>query len=207
MTLYKVRIMKKVAIVTADSLDSRSFIWDEVTNHFKAKINSLSINKVTQETDGLCVIGEGDTVVESFNNPFRRRFIDNVVDLPHFKMYLGSGEDSKLRIDFKNFVGVIDYFQVAANNSDGFRSYMYNVEANSSRIVDLGMNVRISYVYDSRIVVMEVLKAYDYGRDSEGFDQDSEGFVDVLINANVNDFNNLPIIDGPGLNIPPIIMA
>ena len=199
MTLYKVRIMKKVAIVTADSLDSRSFIWDEVTNHFKAKINSLSINKVTQETDGLCVIGEGDTVVESLNSPFRRRFIDNVVDLPHFKMYLGSGEDSNLRIVFKNFVGVIDYFQVAANNSDGFISYMPNVEANSSHTVDLGTNVRISYAYNSRIMVMEVFKAYDS-------EQGNEGFVDVLINANVNDFNNLPIIDGPDLSDPPMIL-
>lgn len=200
MTLYKVRIMKKVAIVTADSLDSRSFIWDEVTNHFKAKISSLSIDKVTQETDGLCVIGGGDTVVESINNPFRRRFINSAVDLPHFTMYLGGGEDPNLYIDFKDFVGVIDYFQVAANNSDGFRSYMQNVEANSNHTVDLGMNVRISYVYDSRIMVMEVFKAYDYG-------QDSEGFVDVLINANVNDFNNLPLIDGIVPNKPPIILA
>lgn len=179
--------MKRVAIVTADSLDSRSFIWDEVTNYFKAKINSLSDNKVTQEADGLCVIGEGDAVVESFNNPFRRRFIDNAVDLPHFKMYLGGGEDLNLYIDFKDFTGVIDYFQIVANNSDGLNNYMQNVEANSSYTVELGMNVRISYVYGDHIMVMEVFKAHDYG-------QDTEGFVDVLIDANVNDFNNLPSI-------------
>lgn len=186
--------MKRVAIVTANSLDSRSFIWDEVTKHFRAKISSFSGNKVTQEEDGLCVIGSGEDAVESYNNPFRRRFVDNTVDLPLFKMFLGGGEDSNLYIDFKNFTGVIDYFQINANNSDGLGNDMQDVEANSSYTVDLGMNVRISYVYGDRIMVMEVFKAHDYGQS-----QDTEGFVDVLIDANVNDFNNLPsIVEMPG---------
>lgn len=177
--------MKRVAIVTANSLDSRSFIWDEVTKHFRAKISSFSGNKVTQEEDGLCVIGSGEDAVESYNNPFRRRFVDNTVDLPLFKMFLGGGDDLNLRIAFKDFDGTIEQFNVAANASDGQRTFLMNVEANSSRTIGIGMNVRISYIYANRIMVMEVFKAHDYG-------QDTEGFVDVLIDADINDFNNLP---------------
>lgn len=178
--------MKRVAIVTANSLDSRSFIWNEVTKHFRAKISSFSENKVTQEPDGLCVISEGgEPVVESYNNPYRRRFVDNTVDLPLFKMSLGSGEDLNLYINFKDFDGTIKQFSVIANTSDGLSTHMFDVGANSFRKIEIGMNVRISYIHANRIMVMEVFKAFDNG-------QDTEGFVDILIDADINDFNYLP---------------
>lgn len=184
--------MKRVAIVTANSLDSRSFIWNEVTKHFRAKISSFSENKVTQEEDGLCVISEssGD-VVESYNNPYRRRFKNNdAVDLPHFKIILGVGEDPNLYLHFKDFAGTIKQLNVDANTSDGQSTFLFDVEANSNHKIQIGTNVRISYIHANRIMVMEVFKAFDSTQDTDG--QDTEGFVDVLIDADINDFNNLP---------------
>lgn len=179
--------MKRVAIVTADSLNSRSFIWDEVTKNFRAKLSLFSGNKVTQEEDGLCVISEGggDTV-ESYNNPYRRRFKNNdAVDLPHFKIILGVGEDPNLYLHFKDFAGTIKQLNVDANTSDGQSTSLFDVEANSNHKIQIGTNVRISYIHNDRIMVMEVFKAFDNG-------EDTEGFVDVLIDADIGNFNNLP---------------
>ena len=188
--------MKRVAIVTANSLDSRSFIWDEVTKHFRAKISSFSENKVTQEPDGLCVISEGgEDVVESYNNPYRRRFKDNAVDLPLFKMILDGGEDPSLYLHFKNFAGTIEHLNVTANTSDSQSTFMFDVKANSIHKIQIGTNVRISYVHDTRIMVMEVFKAFENG-------QDTEGFVDILIDADINDFNNLPELFRTDVVIP-----
>ena len=169
--------MKKVAIVTPEALAPRSFLWDEVAERFKVRVNNVVENSLVQEEDGLYVFGDG-SVQPSANNVGRVRLSNGKFDLPHFTISLISGDETanieirpkvsinRLSIQKVMYPEVLidEYYQLGQGNTYRF-------------LVDT--TFRISHGYQDNIVVMDVFLIWGDPHD---------GFVDIIINAKTTDF-------------------
>lgn len=169
--------MKKVAIVTPEALAPRSFLWDEVVERFKVKINNVVENSLVQEEDGLYVFGDG-SVQPSTNNVRRVRLSNGKFDLPHFTISLIDGDETA-NILIKPKVDIDEL---------SFQKVMYpetqtrvRWELGQGNYYDFWVDTtfRIAYGYQDNIVVMDVFLIWDAPRD---------GFVDIIINAKTTDF-------------------
>lgn len=190
MTLYKVRIMKKVAIVTPEALKPRSFIWDQVAEAFRVKISNVLGNTVEEREDGLYIPKDEGATVESSNVMARRVAVDGVINLLHFDLRLDS-VDRKLRVDLKNIDGDIQFVtiinmanELSARWSTGSNNHtlaIYPEEANS---------FRCAYEYNGRIYVIDIFVMTNDG----SFDNLTYAFADVVINAKKSDFPLLSLI-------------
>ena len=171
--------MKKVAIVTPEALAPRSFIWDDVGERFKAKINNLIDNSLTQEEDGLCVLGDGGEVVETVNVLGRRAFVNGVVDLPHLGLEITPDNQYPLVLIPK--VNIPNLTLQILNDGSILTSYRSNMQSGQRNPLEVGTSCRITYKYAGSIVVVDVFLARVEG-------PTKYGFVDVLINAKAIDF-------------------
>ena len=185
--------MKKVAIVTPEALAPRSFLWDEVAERFKVKINNVVENSLVQEGDGLCVLGDGSEVVETVNLLERYVFTNDVVELPHLTLEITNNYLEPLRLTSK--VNIPTLTLQALINGEIWTTYRYTWGAGQPILIDVGTSCRIAYEYGGSVVVMDVFLALVEGP--------THGFVDILINARVEDF---PPVE-QGLIAPPPPMA
>lgn len=172
--------MKKVAIVTPEALAPSSFLWDEVAKRFKVKINNLGNTPVTQQEDGLCILGDVNNItVGPANELGRYIFTDGVVELPHFRLEIPTEGDPPLVFIPK--VAITEANFQCLNDGVFSSAIVYQMEPGQITPLELGTSCRIAYVYDEFVVVMDVFLAR-----IEGVTQ--FGFVDVLINARTADF-------------------
>lgn len=172
--------MKKVAIVTPEALAPRSFLWDEAAERFKVKINNLGDNPVTQQEDGLCILGDvNNLTVGPANELGRYIFTNGVVELPHFRLEIPT--ESVVPLVFIPKVGITEANFQCLNDGGIYSTTVYQMEPGQITSLELGTSCRIAYVYDEFVVVMDVFLARIEG--------DTQfGFVDVLINARTVDF-------------------
>ena len=175
--------MKKVAIVTPEALAPRSFIWDDVPEVFKVRVSESPSNTLTKETDGLYVFGDG-TVPVSPNVMSRHVFTDMVVNLPHFDLFLtnNSSGSAPLRLVTSTSIAELSIQGIVNNGTTGSR--FYELSSGSMRLLDTENSIRIAYLSNDRIVVMDVFMFPNLDSESTP----SEGFVDILINTKVSDF-------------------
>lgn len=183
--------MKKVAIVTPEALAPRSFLWDEVNERFKVRIDNLVENPITQEEDGLCVLGDGSEVVEPTNELGRYVFTNGVVELPHLRLEIVNNE---LVLTPKVNIPILT-LQLLENGVLS-TSHRYNVSAGQPSELGYITSCRIAYEYAGSVAVMDVFLVRIEG-------PTEYGFVDILINAKVEDF---PPVE-QGLISPPPPMA
>lgn len=183
--------MKKVAILTFDKLmESRSFFWDEVAANFKAKVSSIENNRVTLEEDGLCV--RAGEAVDRVNNSHMVRFVNNIAVLGDFKLQvIPADDDDPAHIDLSTvgYTGVITELNFLPNTSYP-KSTMYDLQPND--VINLGMSdtFRLDYLKDDRVVVMDIFLLRDYTKNYA--DGPIYGYVNVVIDALSEDFNNVP---------------
>ena len=170
--------MKKVAIVTPEALAPRSFIWDDVSERFKAKINNLIDNSILQEEDGLCILGDGSEAVETVNQLGRYVFTNDVVELPHLTLEITNNYPEPLRLTSK--VNIPTLTLQALTGGEIRTTNHYTWGAGQPILIDVGTSCRIAYEYGGSVVVMDVFLALVEGP--------IHGFVDVLINAKAIDF-------------------
>ena len=178
MTLYKVRIMKKVAIVTPEALAPRSFLWDDVAERLKVKLNNLMANTISREEDGLYILGTEGPVTEKVNELGRVLFSDNAVNLPHLKLELSTDDLEPLKIVPK---APIDEMHVAYFNDGISTQSRWDVGPGQVFPINVINSCRISYVYNETIMVADVFLARN-GSFSE------DAFVDVVLNVKKADF-------------------
>ena len=172
--------MKKVAIVTPEALAPRSFLWDELSERFKVKINNLGDNPITQQEDGLCILGDVDNItVGPANELGRYIFTNGVVELPHFRLEIPT--ESEVPLVFIPKVGIAEANFQCQSDGEIYSTTVYQMVPGQRTSLELGTSCRIAYVYDEFVVVMDVFLAR-----IEGATQ--FGFVDVLINAKTADF-------------------
>lgn len=183
--------MKKVAIVTPEALAPRSFFWDAVNERFKAKINNSIDNSLTQEEDGLCVLGGGSEVVETVNVLGRRAFVNGVVNLPHLRLEITPDNQYPLVLIPK--VNIPNLTLQILNNGSIWTSYRPNMQSGQRNPLEVGKSCRITYEYAGSIVVVDVFLARVEG-------PPKYGFVDILINAKVGDFP--PVNEGVVISPP-----
>lgn len=186
--------MKKVAIVTPEALSPNSFLWGE-DDRFKVKINNLGENPITQQEDGLCILGDVDSVTVSPTNELGRYiFTNGVVELPHLRLEIQT--DSAVPLVFIPKVGIAEANFQRLNNGEIYETSIYRMEPGRIISLEIGTSCRIAYVYDELVVVMDVFLARIEG--------DTQfGFVDVLINARTADFPSTQ--DGIFHPEPPVI--
>ena len=172
--------MKKVAIVTPEALAPRSFIWDGTAERFKVIINNLGDNPVTQQEDGLCILGNVDNITVGPTNEIGRYiFTNGVVELPHFRLEIPT--ESVVPLVFIPKVGITEANFQCLNDGGIYSTIVYQMEPGQRISLELWTSCRIAYVYDGFVVVMDVFLARIEG--------DTQfGFVDVLINARTADF-------------------
>ena len=168
--------MKKVAIVTPEALAHRSFLWDELSERFKVKINNLGDNPITQQEDGLCILGDGSEVVETVNELGRYVLTNGVVELPHLRLEIVNNE---LVLTPKVNIPILT-LQLLENGVLS-TSYRYNVSAGQPSELGYVTSCRIAYEYAGSVAVMDVFLVRIEG-------PTEYGFVDILINAKVEDF-------------------
>lgn len=170
--------MKRVAIVTPELLEPRSFFWDEFANSFKVRINNLIGEAVTQEEDGICVVSEGAVGEKPLNNASRILFVDYTAELPHLVLGVSQTETGlMLNIFFKE-----DIPELTLNDNLSEISQQWRENgAGTSRSIEIGNGSRLAYHYQDRIYVMDI-----YFTRSAG--DPADAFVDVLINAKATDF-------------------
>ena len=188
--------MKKVAIVTPEALSPRSFLWDELSERFKVKINNVVGNSLVQEEDGLYVFGDGN-IQPSTNNVGRVRLKNNGFNLPHFNINILDGDETanieiipKVNIDVLLVENVI-YPETSLSQRS-------QLNQNTTYRYWLDATFRIAYICQDNIVVMDVFLVWDDPRD---------GFVDIVINAKTTDF---PLIDNGGTTViipEPVILT
>ena len=172
--------MKKVAIVTPEALAPSSFLWDEVAKGFKVKLNNLGDNPITQQEDGLCILGDVDNItVGPANELGRYIFTNGVVELPHFRLEIRA--DSVAPLVFIPKVGIEEADFQRLNNGEIYSTSIYQMEPGRIISLEIGTSCRIAYVYGEFVVVMDVFLARIEG-------ETQFGFVDVLINARKADF-------------------
>lgn len=172
--------MKKVAIVTPEALAPRSFLWDELSERFKVKINNLGDNPITQQEDGLCILGDVDNITVSPTNELGRYiFTNGVVELPHLRLEIRA--DSAPPLVFIPKVGIEEADFQRLNNGEIYSTSIYRMEPGRIISLEIGTSCRIAYVYGEFVVVMDVFLARIEG-------ETQFGFVDVLINARKADF-------------------
>lgn len=179
--------MKKVAIVTPEALATRSFIWDEMFERFKVRVSESSSNTLTKEEDGLYVFGE-TTAVPSPNTVSRHLFSHLSVNLPHFDLILTNDLSSNgpLRLVVKK--GIDELSTQAIDNNKTSDSKYYRLVAGDELLLKTRNSIRIAYLHNGKVVVMDVFMPPIPGSESSP----DEGFVDVLINAKVSDFPKFP---------------
>lgn len=170
--------MKKVAIVTPEALKPRSFIWDEVAERFKVKINNLMSSAISREEDGLCILGKENEVSEKVNKLGRILFSNNVAELPHLKLELSRDEQQPLKIVPK---APIDEIHVAYLNDGISTRSWWEVYPGQVLQISVINSCRISYIYSETIMVADVFLAQN-GSFSE------DAFVDVVLNVKKVDF-------------------
>ena len=183
--------MKKVAIVTPEALAPRSFLWDELSERFKVKINNLGDNPITQQEDGLCILGDGSEVVETVNVLGRRAFVSGVVDLPHLRLEITPDNQYPLVLIPK--VNIPNLTLQILNDGSIRTSYHQNMQSGQRNPLEVGTSCRIAYEYAGSVVVMDVFLARVEG-------PTKYGFVDILINAKVEDFP--PVNEGVVISPP-----
>ena len=172
--------MKRVAILTPEALNPRSFIWDDVSERFKVKINNLGDSPITQQEDGLCILGDVDNItVGPANELGRYIFTNGVVELPHFRLEIPT--EGVVPLVFIPKVDITEANFQCLNDGGMYSTTVYQMEPGQITSLELGTSCRIAYVYDEFVVVMDVFSAH-----IEGGTQ--FGFVDVLINARTADF-------------------
>ncbi len=189
--------MKKVAIVTPEALSPRSFLWDELSERFKVKINNLGDNPVTQQEDGLCILGDvNNLTVGPANELGRYIFTNGVVELPHLRLEIRA--DSVAPLVFIPKVGITEANFQCLNDGGIYSTTVYQMEPGQITSLKLGTSCRIAYVYGEFVVVMDVFLARIKG-------ETQFGFVDVLINARKADF---PSTQDDNFNPePPLILT
>lgn len=170
--------MKKVAIVTPEALAPHSFLWDEVAERFKVKLNNLMSSAISREEDGLYILGEENEVSERVNKLGRVLFSDNVVNLPHLKLELSTDDLEPLKIVSED---LIDEMHVAYLNDGISTQSWWGVGPGQVFQISVINSCRISYVYNETIMVADVFLARN-GSFSE------DAFVDVVLNVKKVDF-------------------
>ena len=181
--------MKKVAIVTPEALAPRSFIWDDVSERFKAKINNLIDNSILQEEDGLCILGDGSEAVETVNQLGRYVFTNDVVELPHLTLEITNNYPEP-QWSLTSKVNIPTLTLQALTDGEIRTTNHYTWGAGQPILIDVGTSCRIAYEYAGSIVVVDVFLARVGGY----------GFVDILINAKVEDFP--PVNEGVVISPP-----
>lgn len=172
--------MKKVAIVTPEALAPRSFLWDELNERFKVKINNVVENSLVQEEDGLYVFGDG-SVQPSANNVGRVRLSNGKFDLPHFTIILIDGDETaNILIKPKVDIDELSLHKVMYPEVLRGRDW----ELGQGRYYDFWVDTtfRIAYSYQDNIVAMDVFLIWGDPHD---------GFVDIVINAKTADFPSI----------------
>ena len=180
--------MKKVAIVTPEALSPNSFLWDEEAKRFKVRTNNLGENPITQQEDGLCVLGDGSEVVEPTNELGRYVFTNGVVELPHFRLEI---VNNALVLTPKTNIPILT-LQLLENGVLS-TSHRYNVSAGQPSELGYITSCRIAYEYAGSVAVMDVFLVRIEG-------PTEYGFVDILINAKVEDFP--PVNEGVVISPP-----
>lgn len=171
--------MKKVAIVTPEALSPNSFLWGD-DNRFKVKINNLVENPITQEEDGLYILGDGEeVVVEAANELGRYIFTDGAVELSHLSLEITPDNIEPLVLIPK--VGIPEATFQRLNNGEIYTTHRYRMEPGQRISLEIGTSCRIAYLYAEFVVVMDVFLARVEG-------PTQFGFVDVLIHARTADF-------------------
>ena len=184
--------MKKVAIVTPEALAPRSFLWDDVTERLKVKLNNLTANTISREEDGLHILGIESPVTEKVNELGRVLFTNNVVNLPHLRLELSMDDLEPLKIVPK---APIDEMHVAYLNDGISTQSWWSVNLGQVYPISVINSCRISYIYNETIMVADVFLARN-GSFSE------DAFVDVVLNAKKVDFPNA-IVN----NLDPVILT
>ena len=172
--------MKKVAIVTPEALAPRSFLWDEVVERFKVRVNNVVENSLVQEEDGLYVFGDG-SVQPSTNNVGRVRLKNGEFDLPHFIIRLTDGDETtNLTIVGKDNIDFLTIQKVMY--PDVVMDSVGTLQTGNTYGLWVDTTLRISYICKDNLMVMDVFLVWDAPRD---------GFVDIVINAKTTDFPSI----------------
>lgn len=186
--------MKRVAILTAETLSQRSFIWDVGTYNYRARISTEAENTVEQLEDGL-YIEAAPLPTESDSSPQEPQYVNKMARVNFINNKANYGD---LRFEILTVLG--EGLVVSVKSSKNIELNVYADEGYYQPTIlgpepmeiHITKGLRMAYIFQNQLVVIDLAAILPYDDNGK-----INGFLDVVINVPLMAFNSDVIVEVP----------